>query len=139
MAVFNVYSYKYQTQVTGKSVPSNSADPSLSLALSSVNINKITDYEAKYIVRDSTSGEYCIAYYRGEVINDNAITPTAYSTNQDTSFIYNSAASTNIYISGSISGIYVPGPQAFNFRIYNGDTSNHTYDYNISIKINFQI
>jgi hypothetical protein len=139
MAVSGVYSYKYQTQATGKSVPSNSADPSLSLSIGSVNINKITDYEAKYIVRDSTSGEYCIAYYRGEVINNNGITPTSYATNQDTSFIYNSAASTNIYISGSVTSIYGLGSQTLNFTVYNGAASTRTYDYNISIKINFQI
>jgi hypothetical protein len=139
MAVSSVYSYKYQTQGTGKSIPSNSADPSLSLALSSVNINKITDYEAKYIVRDSTSGEYCIAYYRGEVINDNGITPQPYTTNQDTSFIYNSAASANIYISGSVTSIYGVGSQTLNFTVYNGSASTQIYDYNIAIKINFQI
>ena len=115
MAVSGVYSYKYQTQGTGRSIPSSSGDSSLSLAIGSVNIHKITDYEAKYIVRDSTSGEYCIAYYRGEVINDNGITPMQYNINQDTSFIYNSAASANVYISGSKSGIYM----AFGF-IKNG-------------------
>lgn len=140
MAVSGVYSYKYQNQATGKSISSNSTDVSLSLALSSVNINKITDYEAKYIVRDSTgAGEYCIAYYRGEVINDNGITPTSYNTNQDTSFIYNSAASTNVYISGSVTSVYGFGSQTLNFRVYNGSASTRNYDYNISIKINFQI
>ncbi len=139
MAVSGVYSYKYQNQATGKSIPSNSDDISLSLAIGSVNINKITDYEAKYIVRDSTSGEYCIAYYRGEVINDNSITPTSYNVNQDTSFIYNSAASTNVYISGSVTSIYGFGSQTLNFKVYNGAASTRTYDYNIAIKINFQI
>lgn len=139
MAVSSVYSYKYQTQGTGRSIPGSSGDSSLSLAIGSVNANKITDYEAKYIVRDSTSGEYCIAYYRGEVINDNGITPMQYNINQDTSFIYNSAASANVYISGSISSIYISGPQTLNFRVYNGDTNTRTYDYNIAIKINFQI
>ena len=140
MAVFGVYSYKYQNQATDKSIPSNSTDVSLSLALSSVNINKITDYEAKYIVRDSTgAGEYCIAYYRGEVINDNGITPTQYNTNQDTSFIYNSASSANIYISGSVTSIYGFGSQTLNFRVHNGSGGTRDYDYNIAIKINFQI
>jgi hypothetical protein len=131
--------YKYKTQQSNTGSINGSNNGQLySLNISSSNANKITDYEIKVLVQDRTFSKDNIGYFRGEIINDSTVTPTSYSTNQDTSFIYNEDAS-KLIISNTITSIYDIATQTFNFNITNNSTSSIDYNFIISIELNFSI
>ena len=132
-------SYKYRTQTTGTgSLASSTKDQIYTLDINPINSNKVTDYEIKFLVQDRTNDKaHCLGYFRGEVINDRNITPSAYVTDQDTSFIFNKTNTSSLFIPNTTTDIYSIVSQSFEFFLENGGVNSVDYDYMISVELNF--
>lgn len=133
-----IYTFKTQRSI-GDSIAATTTIDAYSLDISSVNANRVTSYEIKVLIKDTSSNEYSIGYFRGQVVNNNGVTPTSYSTNKDTSFIYTSSTAANIYLSNTITDIYDIAAQSFEIKLTNSSGASKIFTGIISIEINFKI